>query len=71
LGRLILKMLHPDQEMRISIEDALEDRSMRRIVCCSPDVGQVTETDTMLDGSVEVDAVGVGKMHNHISPEKS
>lgn len=63
-------MLHPDPEMRISIEDALEDRSMRGVECCSSDVDQVTESDTTLDGSGEVESV-MQTRHNHLPPEKS
>ncbi|KAE8553538.1 hypothetical protein TMatcc_007020 [Talaromyces marneffei ATCC 18224] len=38
LNQLVLKMLHPDPEIRISIEDALNDRCIQTIDCCSPDI---------------------------------
>lgn len=33
-------MLHPDPEIRVSIEDALNDRCIQTIDCCSPDIEQ-------------------------------
>lgn len=73
--RLILKMLHPDPNKRISIQDALNDRFVRHIECCTRD----DPTDIDLKAMKGIDAAGkrsciaagkmeVQKKHNHIPP---
>ncbi len=37
LRRLILRMMHPMPEKRIGIHDALNDRWVKTIECCSPE----------------------------------
>ncbi|KZF22982.1 kinase-like protein [Xylona heveae TC161] len=37
IRRLLLRMMHPDPEKRISIHDALSDRWVKTIECCSPE----------------------------------
>jgi serine/threonine protein kinase len=77
LNHLILKMLHPDPEIRISIEDALNDRCIQTIDCCSPDIEQevpqqiVQETrmETVFD-VVNKDSLRMArkKAHRHLPP---
>lgn len=67
--RLILKMLHPDPDMRVSIQAALQDRAMRGVVCCSPDVDdQEAEPDAMDDGDIHTE---IKRKHNHLPPNTS
>lgn len=77
LNHLILKMLHPDPEIRISIEDALNDRCIQTIDCCSPDIEQEapqqiakeTRMQSLFD-VVNKDSLRVAqkKAHRHLPP---
>ena len=77
LNLLILKMLHPDPEIRISIEDALKDRCIQTIDCCSPDVEQEVSQkiaqDTGMQSVFDVvneDSLRMArkKAHRHLPP---
>lgn len=75
LRRLVLRMLHPDPEKRISIHDILSDRWMNRIECCCPDPKDMGKTVNSIDaagkgsGKLAVQ-MRVHKVHNHLPPEK-
>ena len=70
LRRLILKMLHPDPEQRLTIHEAINDRFVRKIECCSrDDRGDFKGIDAA--GLASCKAAGkmeVQKKHNHIPP---
>lgn len=77
MNQLILKMLHPDPEIRISIEEALNDRCIKTIECCSPDVDNETDdTDnTTIFNVVHKDSLRatqkkLQRLHRHLPPEK-
>ena len=70
--RLVLRMLHPIPEHRISIRDALRDRLVKVIECCSPE-------ESGQDGSIDFDVAAKGscqlvskmkvqKKHDHLPP---
>ncbi|EED17604.1 serine/threonine protein kinase, putative [Talaromyces stipitatus ATCC 10500] len=79
LNQLVLKMLHPDPETRISIEEALNDKCIQTIDCCSPDIehettqqiNQGTRMDTVFD-VINKDSLRMArkKAHRHLPPEK-
>lgn len=77
MKRLMLRMLHPDPNKRISMSDVLEDRHYKSIECCSPDVIKdpskvVTSIDAAGKGSCRrASRMFVQRMHNHLPPEKS
>jgi protein-serine/threonine kinase len=73
MNQLILKMLHPDAEVRISIEEALNDRCVKTIDCCSPDIDNEVDTDTSIFNVVHKDSLRAArkkmqKMHRHLPP---
>lgn len=77
LNHLILKMLHPDPEIRISIEDALNDRCIQTIDCCSPDIEQEAPQKIAQDARmqsvfdvVNEDSLRMArkKAHRHLPP---
>lgn len=74
LKRLVLRMLHPDPERRITIHDALGDRWVSRIECCCPDpkdtVKPVNSIDAAKGSGQLAGQVKVQKVHNHLPPEK-
>lgn len=74
MNQVILKMLHPDPEIRISIEEALNDRCIKTIDCCSPDVNQETGTNPVFNvvnkDSLRAARRKMQKMHRHLPPEK-
>jgi protein-serine/threonine kinase len=69
--RLMLKMLHPDPDKRISVHDALYGPTIRGIECCSPD--SYEECDSSIDaGSLAKSKSSkklVQKKHNHLPPK--
>lgn len=74
MNQLILKMLHPDPEIRITIEEALNDQCVRTIDCCSPDIDhEISEnrTETVFDivnkSSLKMTRK---KLHRHLPPAK-
>ena len=75
LKRLILNMLHPDPERRISAQGALHDRFVRNIECCCLDVEE--EQKKLVGRIVDVGKKEscrmkgpVRKLHHHLPPEK-
>ncbi|KAL1980234.1 hypothetical protein VTN96DRAFT_4439 [Rasamsonia emersonii] len=74
LKRLVLRMLHPDPERRITIHDALRDRWVSRIECCCPDpkdtVKPVNSIDAAKGSGKHAGQMKVQKVHNHLPPEK-
>lgn len=78
LNKLILKMLHPDPEIRISIVDALNDPCIKTIDCCSPDseletaplAKQENRIGTIFDVVNKSNLrVTRQKMHRHLPPQ--
>lgn len=73
LRRLLLRMLHPDPNMRISIHDALNDRWVNTIECCCVDPSETENIVTSIDvadkdSSKLASRMIVQKMHNHFPP---
>ena len=72
--RLLLRMMHPVPEKRISIHEALNDRWVKTIECCAMD------DKTACAGSIDVAASGkktcrlknsgIKKLHNHLPPSR-
>ncbi len=74
IKRLMLKMLHPVPEMRISIQDALNSAYIKGVECCT--LESADEPTGYVDasgksGKVPAAKLKVQKKHNHIPPEKS
>ncbi|KAF2416908.1 kinase-like protein [Tothia fuscella] len=71
LNRLIIKMMHPDPNLRLSVHDALHSTTMRPVDCCSPDHSE--ESDSSPDGSrltrTKSAKMVVQKKHNHLPPK--
>ncbi|KAJ9612143.1 hypothetical protein H2200_003740 [Cladophialophora chaetospira] len=70
MRRCILKMLHPDPDRRCTIKDALKDRWVRGIECCSredtegpSEVIDVSKACHMVKAKLKVQA-----KHNHLPP---
>lgn len=70
--RCILKMLHPDPDRRCTINDALHDRWVKGIECCSPEGVGAT-----LANGIDVSKIGCHKVaakmpvqakHDHLPP---
>ena len=76
MKRLMLKMLHPDPEKRISIQAALCDRWVKSIDCCCQDPDPKKDTlsrensidVTSRDGCKAAGKMLVIKKHNHFPP---
>ncbi|KAL9112724.1 MAG: hypothetical protein Q9227_003027 [Pyrenula ochraceoflavens] len=76
MKRLMLKMLHPDPEKRISIQGALSDRWLRSIECCCQDpdpkqdpISRENSIDVAVKGGCKAaKQMMVIKKHNHIPP---
>ena len=69
--RLILKMLHPIPERRITIQEALKDRSVRNIECCVAEEGPdaAAGIDFASKEACKIAAkMKVQKKHNHHPP---
>ena len=76
--RCILRMMHPDPEKRCTINDALHDRWLKKVECCSPDPDQASDSSasSAIDVSVEGSCKLMSKMkiqakHHHTPPEKT
>lgn len=70
--RCLLKMLHPDPDQRCSIADALNDRWIKGVDCCSPE-----GTETTLSTAIDVSKTGCHRVaakmkvqakHDHLPP---
>ncbi|GAD97616.1 predicted protein [Paecilomyces variotii No. 5] len=72
LRRLLLQMLHPDPDRRISIHAALNDRWIKTVDCCCPDLNDfltVTHIDAAGKNSCRsAERMVVHKTHNHAPP---
>ncbi|KAE8359588.1 kinase-like domain-containing protein [Aspergillus caelatus] len=60
LVTLLLRMLHPFPEMRMTIFDALEDPWVQAIECCSPESNHLSAVQGDKAGDC-----GIPKMHDH------
>ena len=71
MRRLMLKMLHPDPTKRIKIHEALNDRAVRAIECCGPEIGDDAPIgiDVASAGSCRLASkMKVQKKHDHLPP---
>lgn len=64
--RCILRMLHPNPDVRCSINDVLHDSFMARVECCSP-MTKWTQCQKSARGGRSVRKEIV---HNHMPPKK-
>lgn len=75
LSSLLLRMMHPIPEKRISIHTAIGDRWLKNVDCCSLEEytgGHRTTLDAAGSGSCKLAGkLVVKKMHNHLPPTKS
>ncbi|KAI9676123.1 MAG: hypothetical protein M1817_000868 [Caeruleum heppii] len=75
MRRLLLRMLHPVPEKRISIHDAVNDRWVKTIDCCSPQDYNHVETPGCIDAAGKKSCrllakSGIKKLHHHLPPAK-
>jgi len=72
LKRLILKMLHPDPEKRISVHDALNGPTMRGVDCCSPESYEdvACRIDASKGSKPIAGKLSMQKKHSHIPPRE-
>ena len=71
LRLLLLKMLHPIPEKRISIQDALADRWLKGVECCvdyDDDQLKPKEIDASKHGKCGFGKLAIRKCHNHLPP---
>lgn len=75
LRSLLLRMMHPIPEKRISIQTAIGDRWLKNVDCCSLEEyagGDQRTIDAAGSGSCKLAGkLVVKKMHNHLPPTKS
>jgi protein-serine/threonine kinase len=70
--RLMLKMLHPNPDLRISVHDALYGPTMRGIDCCSPESYEGEDCCNIDVSSLSKSKSSkkfVQKKHNHLPPK--
>lgn len=72
LARLILKMLHPVPEMRITIREVVESSYIKSLECCCPETFEDPKcaVDATKKGGVKKAKATTLKKHNHIPPKK-
>jgi len=68
--RCVLKMLHPDPNKRCTIKEALNDRWVKKIDCCSPDaVASISTIDVSKVGCHMIAArMNIQAKHDHLPP---
>ena len=75
LKSLLLRMMHPIPEKRISIHNAISDRWVKNVDCCTVEEysgGQEKTIDAARSGSCKLaEKLSVKKLHNHLPPAKS
>lgn len=75
LRSLVLRMMHPNPEKRISIHDAIGDRWVKNVDCCSLEEypsGHEKTIDAAGSGSCKLAGkLSVKMMHHHLPPTKS
>jgi hypothetical protein len=72
LKRLLLKMLHPNPEKRITIADVVNDRWMKGVECCTKEDfhDTVVNIDASQGKSCRKSTKNtIQKMHNHLPPQ--
>ncbi|KAI9845760.1 MAG: hypothetical protein M1837_004593 [Sclerophora amabilis] len=73
MRRLLLRMMHPVPEKRIGICDAVGDRWVKTIECCSLENYEMTEQAIDAAGKKSCKLgwkSGIKKLHNHLPPTK-
>lgn len=76
IKKLMIKMLHPNPERRITMREVLETPTMRAIECCTPESYDDPATNIAVDASCKKGCKAarqalVVKKHNHIPPKES
>ncbi|KAK4133427.1 kinase-like protein [Trichocladium antarcticum] len=72
LRRVLLQMLNPDPEKRISMASVANNRWVKNIECCQPDTFDELNAASMIDASKKpILNRGAGKIfcHNHLPPK--
>jgi len=72
LKRLLLKMAHPNPEKRITIHEALNDRWVKQLECCSPEAEDTPKSSinaASKDSCRKAAKFDKRVLHNHI-PKK-
>ena len=71
IKRLVLRMLHPNPNKRIGIQDALGDRFVKGVECCCLEDKEGMGVDArMKEGSrATAGSVEVRKAHSHLPPK--
>ncbi|KAF8460309.1 kinase-like domain-containing protein [Kalaharituber pfeilii] len=74
MQRLMYRMIHPNPDKRITIQQAVNDRWMQSIECCTLDERQ-DHTPGAIDAADKgacktAGKCGIKKMHNHLPPPK-
>lgn len=76
--RCILRMMHPDPKKRCTINDALHDRWLKKVECCSPD-SEEQSSDSAASSAIDVAVEGscalmkkmkIQAMHHHTPPQE-
>jgi protein-serine/threonine kinase len=73
IRNLLLRMMHPNPNKRITVHEAVRDRSVQGIECCCLEEyggGVVIDAKDKESWKV-VGRVGVRKVHNHLPPKES
>jgi serine/threonine protein kinase len=71
LRRVLLQMLNPDPDKRISMANVVSNRWVKNIECCQPETFDDLNTASMIDASKKPCQIrGGGKIfcHNHLPP---
>ncbi|EKG15159.1 hypothetical protein MPH_07605 [Macrophomina phaseolina MS6] len=76
IKKLMIKMLHPYPERRITMREVLETPTMRAIECCTPESYEDPATNVSVDASNKKGCKAarqalVVKKHNHVPPKES
>jgi hypothetical protein len=77
LRLLVLKMMHPDPEQRMRIQDVVKDRWVKTIECCihEGEEDHATAKPVAIDASKRsscvLDRVAIKKHHNHLPPKET
>ena len=72
---LLLKMLHPNPEKRIKIQDVMSDRWLKAVDCCASEEYEGVGDHKVKDAAIDATKVkccklkaAVKKPHNHLPP---
>ncbi|KAK7551438.1 kinase-like domain-containing protein [Phyllosticta citricarpa] len=76
IKKLIIKMLHPDPDKRITMREVLATPTMRAIECCTPESFEDTSSAVSVDARTRVGCKNARKAltvkkHHHLPPKES